>query len=207
MIDCLIIGYNDPDFVEYEQMIKSMGVDSGAYRDLNLAFIEYDGKPHRSMDVLNRFYFEDKPAPHKLFHNADFLWPVIPCLGSYLHRRGFTFDYIKLFHLEKEKLREKLLSEEIRTIAITTTVYVTAHPILEIISFIRQHNERVNVIVGGPYIHNQTRMGDQITLHRFYKYLGADFYVISQEGEATLANLLAALKSGTSPDNIANLAY
>jgi anaerobic magnesium-protoporphyrin IX monomethyl ester cyclase len=55
--DCLIIGFNDSSFADFVEMVRSMGVDSGAYRDLNLAFVDYAGKPHRSMDILNRFYF------------------------------------------------------------------------------------------------------------------------------------------------------
>jgi radical SAM PhpK family P-methyltransferase len=206
MIDCLIIGFNDFNFQEHEQMVRSMGTESGAYRDLNLAFIEYEGKPYRSMDILNRFYFEDKPAL-KQFSNVDFLWPVVLYLGTYLHRRGFTFDYVNLFHLEKEKLKEKLTHNEILTVAITTTLYVTAHPILEIISFIRQHNEKVKIVVGGPYIHNQTKMVDQLNLQQQLKYIGADYYVISQEGEAALVNLLNALKQGTSLERVENIAY
>lgn len=207
MTDCLIIGFNDSNFEEYVDMVRSMGTDSGAYRDLNLSFVEYDDKPYRSMDLLNRFYFEDKPGAHRPFHNADFLWPVVLYLGSYLHRRGFSFDYVNLFHLEKDKLREKLARDDILTIAITTTLYVTAHPILEIMSFIREHNQTAKIVVGGPYIHNQTRMADPLNLQRLLKYIGADVYVISQEGEAALAQLLAALKHGASLDSVDNIAY
>ena len=155
MIDCLIIGFNDSDFGDYVQMVKSMGQDSGAYRDLNLAFIEYEGKPYRSMDILNRFYAEDKLNPPKPFHNADFLWPVVTYLGSYLAQRDFTFDYVNLFHLEKDKLREKLEKNDILTIAVTTTLYVSPHPVLEIVSFIKKYNDRAKIVVGGPYINNQ----------------------------------------------------
>lgn len=208
MTDCLIIGFNDSNFEEYVQLVRSMGVESGAYRDLNLAFIEYEGKPYRSMDILNRFHFENNGGSHHRFSNVDFLWPVVLYLGSYLHQRGFSFDYVNLFHEEKEKLKEKLATDDVLLVAITTTLYVTAHPILEIISFIRQHNDKVKIVVGGPYIHNQTRMVDGVTLQQQLKYMDADFYVISQEGEAALVNLLRALKEGRSfDDTVDNLAY
>jgi anaerobic magnesium-protoporphyrin IX monomethyl ester cyclase len=212
MTDSLIIGFSDSNFGEYEQMVRAMGADSGAYRDLNLAFVSYNNKPYRSLDILSHFYLEPDnggklPRHAKGFHNADFMWPVVLYLGSYLHRRGFSFDYVNLFHLEKDKLKDKLLHDDILTIAITTTLYVTPHPIVEIINFIRQYNDKVKIIVGGPYIHNQSRMGDQITLHRLYKLIGADFYVISQEGEETLANLIATLKAGASLDSVDNIAY
>jgi anaerobic magnesium-protoporphyrin IX monomethyl ester cyclase len=207
MTDCLIIGFNDFSFTEQVQMVRSMGMDSGAFQDLNLAFIEYEGKPYRSIDILNRFYFEDKPHARRQFSNVDFLWPVVQYLGTYLHRRGLSFDYVNLFHLEKDKLKDKLLHDDILTIAITTTLYVTVDPILEIIAFIKQYNEKVRVVVGGPYIQNQTKMLDPTSLQQQFKYIGADYYVISQEGEATLVNLLNTLKHGTSLDRVDNLAY
>ncbi|MEW6736577.1 MAG: PhpK family radical SAM P-methyltransferase, partial [Acidobacteriota bacterium] len=62
-MDCLIIGFNDSEFEQYVKMVKSMGTDSGAYKDLSLAFIEYKNKPYRSMDILNHFYFESRKEP------------------------------------------------------------------------------------------------------------------------------------------------
>src|SRR5215207_1887588 len=101
MTDCLIIGFNDSNFDEYVGMVGGMGTDSGAYRDLNLAFINYRNKPYRSMDLLNHFYYENREGTGKPFHNADFIWPVVLYLGSFLHRQGLSFDYVNLFHLEK----------------------------------------------------------------------------------------------------------
>ncbi|HEX8161809.1 MAG TPA: PhpK family radical SAM P-methyltransferase [Pyrinomonadaceae bacterium] len=205
-MDCLIIGFNDSSFPDYAKMVASMGTDSGAYRDLNLAFVDYEGQPRRSMDMLNRFYGEGRPAAPP-FHNADFLWPVVTYLGSYLARRGHSFDYVNLPHLEREKLREKLEHGDPLTVAITTTLYVSPHPILELISFIREHNRTAKIVVGGPFISNQPKLGDAPALERLFQYLGADIYVISQEGEAALVNLIRALKGGTSLGAVENIAY
>ena len=205
--DCLIIGYNDSNFEDYVQMVHSMGTDSGAYRDLHTSFIEFNNKPYRSMDILNHFYFQQKKVSYKPFHNADFLWPVITYLGTFISRKGFQFDYVNLFQQEKEKLREKLKTDDILTVAITTTLYVAPHPILEIISFIRKYNKKTKIIVGGPYIFNLTTMDDSEALKRQFKYLGADFYVINQEGEQALANILKALKNDSRMAEIENIAY
>ena len=43
MTDCLIIGHNDGNFAEYVGMVRSMGEESGAFRDLRLAFLDLDG--------------------------------------------------------------------------------------------------------------------------------------------------------------------
>jgi radical SAM PhpK family P-methyltransferase len=207
MTDCLIIGFNDVNFEEYVNMVKSMGTDSGAYRDLNLAYVEHDGKPHHSMELLNRFYFEKKPGAYKPFHNGDFLWPVVTYLSTYLFRRGFSFDYVNLFQAEKDKLREKLVNDEILTIAITTTLYVSPEPILEIISFIKQYNVRARIIVGGPYVSNQVKMDSPSDLQHFFQYMGADIYVINSEGEAALAQVIQALKENSDLGKIDNIAY
>ena len=207
MTDCLFIGFNDTNFEDYVTMVRSMGTDSGAYRDLNLAFIEYRNKPYRALDILTHFYFQSKKRADKPFHNKDFLWSSIPYLKTYLSRRGLHFDYVNLFQQEKEKFREKLTTDEILTVVITTTLYVSPHPIEEIVSFVRKYNKTAKIIIGGVYIYNQATSGDLAEIQRQFKYFGADFYVISQEGEMALFNILKALKSGSDFDEIHNIAY
>ena len=106
--DCLIIGNNDIRFQDYVNMVRAMGEDHADYKDLNLNFIRYDNKPYRPLDILNHFYYENKGGVYRPFHNSDLLWIVVSYLGTYLSRRGFTFDYINLFHFERERLKEKL---------------------------------------------------------------------------------------------------
>ena len=207
MIDCLLIGFNDSNFENYVQMVKAMGVDSGSYRDLKLAFVEYENKPYRSMDLLNLFHSHDAAGNQKIFHNADFLWPVITYLSTFLGRRGFSYDYVNLFQLEQEKLISKLTQNDIRTIVITTTLYVSIHPLLEILSFIKKYNTSAKIIVGGPYIYNQAKDAEETTIQRLFKFIDADYYVMSPEGENELVGILGALKSNASLDTVANIAY
>lgn len=182
MIDCLIVGFNDPPFTDQIEMLRGMGTDSEAFRDVSLAFVHHQGRPQRALELLSTLRPDAPP-----FHNADFLWPVVLVLGSYLEKHGFSFDYVNLFHLEKDRLREKLSRGDVRSVAITTTLYVSPQPVLEIVAFLRAHAPGVRIIVGGPYIHSQA---DETLL----RYLGADLYVISQEGEATLAKVLGVLR-------------
>jgi radical SAM PhpK family P-methyltransferase len=207
MIDCLLVGFNDYSFEDYVKMVRSMGTDSGAYRDLSLAFIECMNKPYRALDILTHFYSQDKKGVHKPFHNADFLWPVITYLGTYLSRRGFEFDYVNLFHIEKDRLKEKLTENDVLAVAITTTMYVSPHPIWEIISLIREYNDTARIIVGGPYILNQAIALDRAALEAHLDYIGADLYVVNSEGEFALVNILNALKNGQGLDDIDNIAY
>src|SRR5262249_409149 len=172
-----------------------------------LAIIDYNNKRYRSLDILTHFYNEGRSADTRTFHNSDFLWPVITYLGTHLSKRGFSFDYVNLFQLEKEKLRGKLLKGDILTIAITTTLYVSSHPIREIISFIKKYNNTAKIIVGGPFIAGQPKILSESNLKGLFKTLGADFYVMSSEGEETLTCLLKAIKSGSDLNAVYNIAY
>jgi len=203
MTDCLLIGFNDYDFGKTVQAIRGNDESSGAYRDLNLAFIELDGQARRAMDILN----EVNATGEKPYHNADFLWPVILYLGSYLARRGYSFDYVNLFHLEKEKLRTKLLAGGIRSVAITTTLYVSPQPIIEIVSFVRECDPDVQIIIGGPYIASQAAMMDDDSLRQLFAYLDGDLYVIGAEGEGALVEILKVLRGEGSFDAVRNIAY
>src|SRR6185503_6904827 len=130
MIDTLIIGYNDSDLAAFIRSVKALGKNSGAYKDLSLAYVNHRGRPYRALDLLS--YCQDGAAPHPRFHNVDFLWPTITYLGSFLRRHGLSFDYVNLFQREKARLREKLSRGDVRSVAITTTLYVTPQPISEI---------------------------------------------------------------------------
>lgn len=207
MIDALIIGVNEPNFAQYVRSVELMGVHSGAYRDLNLNYVMHEGTPYQSLEILSHFYYEGKTGPTPPFHTADFLWPTITYLGSFLTRHGFTFDYVNLFHLEKEKLKQKLLHEDIRTIAITTTLYVAPEPIIEIVEFVRQYNPKVKIVVGGPYIANQLELDSPDTVKQLFEIIGADIYVINQQGEKAFVTLLAALRDGKPLDDIENIAF
>lgn len=203
MTDCLLIGFNDYDFEKTVKAIRGSDENSGGYRDLNLAFITVDGRERRAMDILN----EVNATAEKPYHNADFLWPVILYLGSYLARRGFSFDYVNLFHLEKEKLRNKLAAGGISSVAITTTLYVSPQPIIEIVSFIRECNQEVKIIIGGPYIASQAAMMDDDSLRQLFAYLDADLYVIGAEGEGALVEILKVLRGEGDFDAVRNIAY
>ena len=196
---------NDVDFDNYVEMIELMGKNSGAYQDVDLAFIESGGKKYRALDILSTF--QDKTGVKRLYHNLDFLWPTIIYLGNYIQKRGFTFDYINLFQLEKHTLKEKLLKEDILTIAITTTLYISAEPILEIIAFIKKYNSKVKIIVGGPFIFNISESMENKAFKSLLNYMGADLYVINSEGEAALVNSLNALKNGSDLNKVPNIAY
>ena len=136
---------------------------------------------------------------------GEVLSPAIAYLGTFLTKHGFTFDYINSFQEEKGELERKLKKNNILTIAITTTLYISPFPIFEIMNFIRKHNRTVRVIVGGPFVATQVRVVDRETLEYLFASIGADFYVNSAQGEAALVNIIKALKGNLPPDQIDNI--
>jgi len=219
-IDCFFIGHNEMDFVKYEKNIKKMGENSGAYRDLNLSYINYHGKPYTASGIFNLLYNQAqnnskglvKPLKLNIYETFS---PAIAYLGTYLHRRGLSFDYINSFKHQEEELKEKLRSHHILTIAIITTLYVSVYPVLEIIDFIKRYNHTAKIILGGPFIATQIRSLDTNTdtnsyndeIDYLFQSIDADFYVNSSQGEAALVNIIYALKNGSSLEKIKNIFY
>src|SRR5262245_2077933 len=187
-------------------MMRSMGLDHPDYRDLRLNFIEYQGKPYRAMDILDHFHHEGRAKSRK-FHNTDVLWMVVMYLGTYLARRGFTFDYVNLFQLQKEELLEKLRTRKFLTALVTTTIYNYDTPILEAVELLREHSPETKTVVGGPYVAQRRARMDESDLEALFKYLADDLDVRSHEGEQALVRLLQALKNGRRFAEIPNLGY
>src|SRR5258706_10882766 len=106
MIDCLIIGHNEPDLRTYVDTVRAIGTSKGAYRDLNLAFLSHGGQPYTCMDLVDAA--NAGGAERRRFSNVDFLWPVVTYLYTFLRRRDLAVDYVNLFQQEKERLIARL---------------------------------------------------------------------------------------------------
>lgn len=207
MSDCLLIGNNEMEFKSYESGVRTMGINSGAYRDLNLNFIQYNRQLYSAPDAFN--LFATGPIMDSLgkFSLDNTFNAAIAYLGTYLHRRGLTFDYVNSFQPRREELAEKLRDGRILTIAILTTLYVSIFPILEIISFIKKYNNSAKILIGGPFIGTQVKTQDELSLQYLFKNIGADVYINSSQGEATLVELIQAFKNNTPLDGIPNIHY
>ncbi len=212
-MDCLFIGHNEMRFVDYEKEVRNMGSGSGAYRDLNLNFIRYNNKAYSASDIFNLFNSADSvtgaepeqvETPLSLGNNFS---AAIAYLGTYLARRGLTFDYVNGFQEGKDELAEKLKNPGLRTIAIITTLYVSVFPILEIMEFIKKYNETAQVIVGGPFVATQCRKLEPSSLSYLLDTIGADVYVNSPKGEQALVEVIRAVKENTSLEHIDNIHY
>ena len=200
------------NFQEYEENVRKMGRHSGAYRDLELNFIQYNRTPYSAPDIFNLFYcannsHENPKRLNKPLHIGETFNLATAYLGTYLHRRGFTFDYIQAFQYEKKALAEKLSRGNILTIAIITTLYVSPFPIMEMMEFIKSYNREAKIIIGGPFVSTQARTQDKMELQYTFKSIGADFYVNSPQGETALVKIIHSLKNNLAIENIENIYY
>ncbi len=205
-LDCFLIGHNEMDFNKYENLIRTMGVNSGAYRDLSKNFIQYHNKLYTIIDIFNYVY--NKPGKILPALNlGNTFSSTIAYLGTFLNRHGFSFDYVNSFQNEKEDMRDKLKKENIITIAIITTLYTIPFPIIEIINYVRKYNRSAKIIVGGPFINTHFRILSLSQLHLLFEYIGADYYVNSSQGESTLILLIDAIKKCKRLENINNITF
>ncbi|MBC2656615.1 PhpK family radical SAM P-methyltransferase [Pseudomonas sp. MSSRFD41] len=192
---CMIIGFNDFSFEEYCQMLDQLAPDAAAKRDLRLAFVDYDGERCHALGVLNKTRRMQGLSDLNL-NNADFLWPVVMVLGSYLEKHAIAFDYVNLFQHEKDVLAQKLSTGDFSTVVITTTLYVMPHPVQEIVDFVRACAPQVRIIIGGPYISGLFKAHERDMLGDYLSVLGGDIYINSNEGEDTLRQVLEAVNAG-----------
>lgn len=210
--DCLLVGHNEMNFRDYYGILENMAASSGrdhvAFRDLQFNCVNYQGENLQGQDMLTVLFNEGRPKEEqRTFYNGDCFWTALAYLGTYLNKRGYTFDYVNLFQYEKERLRSLLLENDYRAVVLTGTMYVFEQNIWEVIRFIRSVRKDVKIIAGGPYISKQAEEREPEYLKPLFRYLDADFYCYSREGEQTLIKLIDALRKGTPLEHIPNLAY
>jgi anaerobic magnesium-protoporphyrin IX monomethyl ester cyclase len=209
-IDCLLIGPNEMDFALYEKSIRKMGINSGAYRDLNLNYIRYNNRYWTVSGIFNEICqsHRDEGESDQPIHLGEVFSPAVAYLGTYLNRRGYTFDYVNAFQENKESLVEKLSKRHIMAAALTTTLYVSVLPILEIIDFIKRYNRHIKIIIGGPFVSTQVRTQEPMVVeYLFASTIDADIYINSSQGEAALVEILHTLKNDLPLDRVNNIYY
>lgn len=208
-LDCVTIGYYEPRFEEYEKVIRQFGEDSEAYRDLKLSFVSVGGRRMTYPELLScslRLARGGSPDGEDEFKSGD-----IPNLGavyltSFLRRRGLKAKYVNLFLHEREKLAEYLAQRPL-CVAITTTFYGLNAPVIEMVAAIREHDERVKIVVGGPLVANHYRRYPPEEFLLALDDIGADIYVIESQGEWTLWQTVECLKQGGDLSRVPNIVY
>ncbi|MCM3291597.1 PhpK family radical SAM P-methyltransferase [Paenibacillus sp. MER 180] len=208
-LDYILIGYNEPSFSSYEQMLSNYGKDSEAYRDLKFSFVEVDGQKLNYIDLMNYVYkqaFPNSAQKRDMFVSGEIPNLAAVYLSNHLYNKGVKGRYVNLFQYEKDKLIQYLSMNPL-VIGITTTFYVLNFPVIEMVNFIREHNQNVKIVVGGPLILNHFRNYDKEGFEIALEDIGADIYVVESQGELTLTKVIGCLKEKGNLSSVPNLAF
>ncbi|MFZ0322445.1 MAG: PhpK family radical SAM P-methyltransferase [Candidatus Sulfotelmatobacter sp.] len=209
-LDCIIIGYNEVPFAQYEQFLRNYGKDTEAYRDLKFSFVDLDGQKMDYIGLMNHVFGNagrnETRAVLEEFKSGDIPNLAAVYLTNFLRKRNLNVRYINLFQWEKEKLIA-YLREDPYCVAITTTFYVVNQPVNEMVEFIRQRNDKVKIIVGGPLISNHARNNQGDSFKTALDDMGADIYVIDAQGELTLTHIVECLRQGAELSTVPNIVY
>lgn len=205
-LDCVVIGYNEIPFEEYERFLGKYGEDSEAYRDLRFSFVNLGGAKLNYVDLLNYTKGPNGTEGGEFFKSCDIPNLAAVYLTHFLRKRGFEARYINLFQYEKNALSEYLAQNPL-CVAITTTFYLLNLPVIQMVKFIREQSKDVKIVVGGPLIANHTRNYNDEELSAALGDIGADIYVCESQGELTLSMIVECLKNGGSLDDVPNLIY
>lgn len=205
--DCIVIGYNDLDFDDFAKAQKEMDEFSGAYREAKYNSVLLNGRRVTYMDLMNHALAKATGT------NPNLNVFEVPSLGacylvSFLRKRGLNAELINFFNQERDALAE-MLARSPNAVAITTTYYVDPAPVIDIVKFIKQHNDETKIIVGGPFIYHLCLGQDTETQEYLLQSIGADIYIFDSQGEKSLSQVCAALRDPDHADlsSIPNLIY
>ncbi|RZK25841.1 MAG: radical SAM protein [Flavobacterium sp.] len=204
IIDCLLIGHAEPDLGK-EIKIRELGFGkkSAAFQDMDQAFITYCGRPYNPLGMLNLINSDKLSSP---FSNTDFLWPAVLVIGSFLHQHNLSFHHVS-DGLKQDLIKEKLLNNHYHCIALTTTLYVTSTPVIDMVSFIRRYNKTSKIIIGGPFIKSNIDGVPKPIVNALLHQLGGDIYVDSGEGQKALVDIITRVKTGKNLNDVPNIIY
>lgn len=201
-LDCILVGPHELDFDEYESSLRRMGEDSIAYRVLKANSTVHEGRRMTYYDMLNAMLPGDRDL-----HVCKLPSLALAHLKTAVHRAGLVAEEVNFFTWETDRLLA-LMARNPRAIAITSTFYVDNAALTEVVAFIRKHDDRVPIIVGGPHILNVHNTYDVEARDFIYRSIGADIYITDSQGEFTLVQVLRALRTGKAGlALVPNLAY
>jgi radical SAM PhpK family P-methyltransferase len=204
-LDCIVIGHHERDFRKVAADAKRMERFSGGYNEIKTNSVLLNGERLTYPELLNRAVRSVTGLDPQLniFRQPGL---AVCYLTSFLRRRGHAVEPVNFFTMDQPLLKS-LLEERPKAVAITTTLYVDAAPIAEVVEFVREHSPTTRIIVGGPHIYNVSEDHDPETQEFIFKEMGADIYILDSQGEATLDRVLQALKLGGGFGFIPNLVY
>ena len=135
---------------------------------------------------------------------------AVAYLGSYVTRKGYSFDYITSFDEEKDLLKEKLKNNNI-LVGITTKfvpqLQQNALQLQQVVAFIRECNSDCEIVIGGLSFASLMKYETNSMRSLFMRIVGADYYVDSFYGEESIVQLLRYQKGMGKINEVNNLYY
>lgn len=99
-LECVVIGYNEVPFEQYESFLSAYGEDSEAYRDLKFSFVNLGGKKLDYVGLLNHVLSlagEGAPSPEAELKSGDIPNLAAVYLTNFLRNKGIGARYVNLF--------------------------------------------------------------------------------------------------------------
>lgn len=204
-LDCVVIGHHERDFRKVAADARQMEQFSGVHNEIKTNSVLLGGERFTYPELLSRAVRDatGRDPQLSIFRQPGF---AVFYLTSFLRRHGHAAEPVNFFTMDKPRLRA-LLARRPAAVAITTTLYVDATPVAEVVAFVREHAPQTTVIVGGPHIYNLSEDHDRETQEFIFGQIGADVYILDSQGEKTLHHVLDALKGGDGLASIPNLVY
>lgn len=195
----LILGYTE---VEMKDKVESLDtLARNVYKDdLRLSGVSVGGCLLHPFEYLNKTLGTN-------YSNYDYIWPVIHVLVSKLRDNNIDVDYFPYVDNSNELQLVEYLNSSECLVVITTTIYVSPQPIFKLVKIIRSSKSNQKIVVGGPFINENSKGVNSELIAGLLDTLNVDFIIDSNEGEGSLTDLVNALKNKTDLGNVPNLYY
>lgn len=206
--DIIFIGHNQVSSNDDIRISKIFGSKAILDPEIDDNHVKQKGQYYAPYELFNKLSnrTQERENAGNRIGTANIFSAAIAYLGTYVTKRGFTFDFINSFADEKDALKEKL-EEGALTVGISTTLYLSPYPIMEIIEFIRKYNSECKIIVAGPFIFQNKSIMEKRDFLEMLISINGDYYIDSFQGETALVQLLAAIKERGQVSEVMNLYY
>lgn len=202
-LDCVVIGYKEDDFNNYQLMCEQSGPDSPEWQIFRKEHLVIGGRAMPWMDALSALRNRMNGRDDR-YHVGEVFNLASLYLVSFLRKHGLHAEGVSLFDAERSKLAD-LLADRPAVVAVTTTFYVNILPVIPVVEFVRDYAPDSHIVVGGPLVDNLCADGMTDEVQDLLHGMGADSYVHESQGEATLARLCRVVAEGGSLESIPNL--
>jgi anaerobic magnesium-protoporphyrin IX monomethyl ester cyclase len=169
-------------------------------------YLQHDGKIEEPIIDFNKENWSSAPTLNGVV------------LASFLNQRGYPTELINDFYRDQEQFI-RAIRRNPRLIAVSTTFICSKDHLIKVVKDIRQQAPDALIVAGGPFIYQSYRIHERSResiysskeIKQTYLFFdnnqpAIDIYVVSQRGENTLCELLAALHNNLSLKSIPNTA-